>query len=559
MYFLVSVIGVNYSWGFYQPLDINVFDFFSTPDFLLSAFQNIATLITGIFLTLVGIGIFVFLVYNSIRDSASDFSGEPRVRREAIILLSITLVSIFLVSIFSLFSLFSCWNWFVSPSNPISCWNWFVSPSNPTLYGVFFTILVLILAFLAFRSNKKLLSDPSSRGEQKDRVHRETIILVLVTLMYIGVSLFSWLCLPQVFPKALLYLISIGIFVALAFLAYRFINLASNPVRNADQVRRDERILVFIILIEATFIIPFLWGGVDSYAAREDVSRSVKVTLHKNAAQPETRLPIPNRTLLLGTTSSFHFFYECGEALIDENGAALKNKDGRPKKCENGRPFIIPTANIASLEFNPKKEKKDVPPHVGLPNIVAAIAAIKESSKKNTDKITAAINGLNIPGGQILCASSWEKVKTIGPFREGEHGQIEEGAKETAKGGLDQLVPLNQLVTKMNGHFTDQQTLQQLILIGRVDSVRLREEKRQFYGAQIELARARAEWVQKKLLKEFPTQIDPRRISLLSDNYREKNDNGHAPDRSVEVWACWTPKPTSPSADSPVRKGQTGD
>ena len=186
-YFLVSVIGVNYSWGFYQPFDIYVFDFFNTPDFLLSAFQNIAMLITGILLTLVGIGIFVSLTYSSIRDSASDFTGQPRVRREALILVSITLVSIVLVSVFVLF--FAWWNWTATSSNLVLC-------------GIIFVIFIL------------------------------TLVLVV--------------------------------------LAYRFIKLASNPIRNADQVRRDERILLFIILIEATFIIPFLWGGVDSYAARED-------------------------------------------------------------------------------------------------------------------------------------------------------------------------------------------------------------------------------------------------------------------------------------------------
>ena len=304
-YFLVSFIGVTYSWGFYKQLDIDIFSFFDTPDFLLSAFQNTAVLIAGVLVTFISIGILVYSAYNSSLYSAYDF--QRAVQR----------------------------------------------------YRV--------------------------------RVRREALLLGLLTLASIAVSFFSLWQLPQVFPKAVLHLISgvsIGILVLLVFFAYRFIirKHASNLDRS-DRFLRDERILLFIILIEATFIIPFLWGGVDSYKAREEASRSIKVTL----SQDRLQTPLPDRTLFLGTTSSFHIFYECDEALIDKNGEMLKNTDGTPKKCEkkNGRPFVIPTANIASLEFRP-----DLPPHVDSPASIEAIADLNriiKELKSEESKVSDAI------------------------------------------------------------------------------------------------------------------------------------------------------------------------
>ena len=98
----------------------------------------------------------------------------------------------------------------------------------------------------------------------------------------------------------------------------------------------------------------------------------------------------------------------------------------------------------------------------------------------------------------------------------------------------------------MKKRFEYQQTLQHLMLIGRVDTSQLTPDNSQFYGEQRNLARDRAEWVYGKLLREFPMQIDPRRATLLSSNYRKKNEGKERRelDRSVEVWACWAPEPT---------------
>ena len=520
-YFLISVIGVNYSWGFYRQLDIHVFDFFNTPDFLLSAFQNITTLITGVLLTLLGVGIFFSLAYHSSIDSARDFRRDPRVRREAIILAAVTLVAIILLAVFVLF--FFWWTW--------------LETFSALVFGII--ALIVTLVFLAYRSIKKMASHPASRDEQAPRVRQETSILGAITLGVIIISFFSWWQLPQVFPRAVLSLISVGILLSLVVLARRFMKLAFAPVRRADQVRRDVRILLSFILVEATFVIPFLWGGVDSYAALENPARSVKILFHRNADQPNTRLPRSGRTLFIGTTSSFHFFYECEELATDStaknNGSADKTtgKNWRDilqswipgwwttleqettSQCEKGRPFIVPTVSIASLEFNPPHRAYDTKP----------------KPPATTEKCHL------------------EESYTVTHFPESQHDRLKVPGKES----------LTELFKEMTRHFKNYR-LDRLILTGRVDIDKFKSrEEREFYGTQIDLARSRAGWMQKKLLKKFPTQIDLERITLDTAGPRYINrgapDFAPALDRSVEVWACWAPK-ESEQASTPANPAE---
>ena len=116
----------------------------------------------------------------------------------------------------------------------------------------------------------------------------------------------------------------------------------------------------------------------------------VRVTIRQDVAQPTNRLP--DSLLFLGTTSSFHFFYECGVALIDENGVVLKNKDETPKKCEeeDGRPFVIPTANIASLEFIPAGT-----PSEDIAQAVKELDLIINDLRSEEVKVTNAITQIN--------------------------------------------------------------------------------------------------------------------------------------------------------------------
>lgn len=535
-YFLVSFIGVTYSWGFYQQLDIDIFSFFDTPDFLLNAFQNTAVLITGVLVTFIGIGILVYSVYNSSLYSAYDFQRDVQRYRVG--------------------------------------------------------------------------------------VRREALLLGWLTLAFFAVSLFSWWQLPQVSPKAVLYLISgvsCGILAFFVLSAYRFLirKHASNLDRRDDRFLRDERILLFIILIEATFIIPFLLGGVESYAAREEVSRSVKVTL----SQDRPKTPLPDRTLFLGTTSRFHFFYECENSLKTGNDSTDKNKTLKkgdaqkdekgtsPKvslwdtsrnwilgwwntqkasapECENGRPFIIPTTNIVSLEFKPREDSRNGEPRNGektedgSSDAVTAIKTHDVNSKKNKEEIIKAIKDLkpgdvsppdsgeiataiktlnetvhNLPisVGENSCDSGWKTVGIIGPFSEGEHSQLGKIKGECLgqpeidpQACSDQLASLDKFVTMDQFSFNGE-TPQHLMLVGRVDDKLFSKEKREFYGTQMELAKARAEWVRGKILKRFPKQIDSQRIILRVAGPRcpgpGVSECDRAKDRSVEVQVCSSKDP----------------
>ena len=359
----------------------------------------------------------------------------------------------------------------------------------------------------------------------------------------------------------------------------------------------------------------------DASPENNQQKRPVRVTIRQDALQPKTRLPIPDHTFLLGTTSSFHFFYECENA-------------SKAEVCKNGRPFIIPTANIASLEFiqagevpgdivatitkldiiigNLKSEKIEITD--AITQINAIITSINMSSETRTElmipkiaspkqeivtrlspdeiatvaialksylegnipgthlnetiknledlpdsdlaQIAEAIENLSIPGGQSHCAYGWRKVATIGPFPIGDHDQLEETARECQ----NQLIPPDQFVNEMSGHFTNQQPL----LIGRVDITQLSEQARKDYGSDSGLAQARAKWVRDELVKKFKNEERKealKRAILLSAGPLHVGENvsdcDRALDRSVEVYACWTPKPKPEQAAAPPAPAET--
>ena len=216
------------------------------------------------------------------------------------------------------------------------------------------------------------------------------------------------------------------------------------------------------------------------------------------------------------------------------------------EKIPAGRTFIVPMANLASLAPIDNSDPQGFRPS-------------KVSPPQNDDS----------PEVEKLPCSSWEKPGIIGPFPEARHkgayiawklwtGEIDNlslrfthyqtkptGDKEFG------LMSLEEFESKINFKFKAH-TLQQLMLIGRVDSRPFNDSEGEYYGSQRGLAQARAEWVQEQLLKKFSKEIDPGRITLLSDNYLYEAEEKRALDRSVEVYACWSPKPErgGSSADS---------
>ena len=243
-----------------------------------------------------------------------------------------------------------------------------------------------------------------------------------------------------------------------------------------------------------------------------------------------------------------------------------KNNDPVSMATHQLKIIVVELATIVSI-IEKKKGNDDTPDiatvitdlNETITNLNEKIKILNQGVTSNSDSggiaeainaLNQTINGLNISGGGNYCASGWEKVENIGPFCEGEHGKLEKNKTGNEKECLDQLVPPAQFVKEMNGHFANHQTLQQLRLTGRVDIKPLTGEALQFYGPQINLARARAEWVQKKLLKKFPEKIAPGLISLQTNGPlhvgENVSDDDRAKDRSVEIHACWAPKEPEP-------------
>ena len=165
------------------------------------------------------------------------------------------------------------------------------------------------------------------------------------------------------------------------------------------------------------------------------------------------------------------------------------------------------------------------------PDLSGVVGTIED----NTKKIVTAIQELDIPPKvQSDCASGWDKVAAIGPFRKEEHELLERG---------EELAPF---ITQIKRYF-ENKTLQQLMLVGRSDVTPLCKRTLALYGSNSGLAQARAKWILDELKKKFPKQKEKlERTILLSAGPRyvrdEATEINRAKDRTVEVYACWTPK-----------------
>ena len=585
-YLYVFFLGMMYALSYYQSFEIDIFAYTEPLDFLLIAFSK-ASILFGILL-----GILLVLV-------------------------SVTLILLILLLILGLiFTAKAIWAWIVNVSesikNSVSWMGKSIGNCGLWVKNIFGSPLSSAgETFTKERERIKGEFDDSNKDirEKLDNSRKVAVASFCRNLQSLK-GLF-WFFYPCVFVTAILF----------SFILPRYhaeqdaqILLSSYPI-NQDYNR---------LLCSYFYSVNWLQSVVLGKKGGQQKPHHVRVTIRQDALQPKTRLPIPDRTFLIGTTSSFNFFYECENA-------------SRAGVCKNGRPFIIPTANIASLEFirervpslyirastkfdttiNALKFEK-----IEVINIITELDTIIRKLRFETIEITDAITQINtiitsinmssetrtelmIPKiaspklesvahiapdeivalaialksylegktpitrlnetiktlnkNQNNCALGLEKIATIGPFPEAKHDRLEKNTKTDS----DQPVDPAKLIEEIHNRFKNHQTLQYLMLIGRVDSESFMDEALQFYGTQIKLAEARAKWVLGELMKEFSAQIDPDRTILLSAGPQPVGKNGsdinRAKDRSVEVWACWTPKPTSPSADSPVRKGQTGD
>ena len=301
--------------------------------------------------------------------------------------------------------------------------------------GVLFLLAYSSSIYLAYRSSIPLAAD-FSRKKQRAQVFWTAVVLLAIILVAflprIPLLFFREEAGSLFAPSVVIYLFYL---VYLAYPAYRFIKFPHNPVDSRSQ---------FIFLIIGTLALTFGWGVYDNKAALKEQSRFVTVVLNKDFAQAATH-PL-NSALLLGTTSRFHFFYvdKCEDTQTADKDSKTGNVSNNEKtktnekapECKNGRPFIIPTANIAALEFIDTEEPDPGPEQIGLPDILASInqlnetisalkfdatinmqsgkvifdtkavanaiakvdstvAAINKGNETNTNQITEAIKGLN--------------------------------------------------------------------------------------------------------------------------------------------------------------------
>ena len=414
-------------------------------------------------------------------------------------------------------------------------------------------------------------------------------------------------------------------------------------------------------------VVVYAFGYVDSINALSD-PKFVRVTIRNDSTQPPTLLPPAKRTILLGTTSDFHFFYACDGGNEDVNktndgtesnqtrensGDGVLSKAWRwliqlpsvgPKDtqksstCTAGKTFIVPTDNVASVSFNdtepePRRNpdlsavveaisglKERIVDHdvvidlgddanvtVEATELVKAIAALKERIEKlnapdiDLSSLVGAIEGLGVSElllairkldatmatvesvvpvpdlanaihvlnghikalsegpigksgidtkleeltgaiaslGQMIkgldgtsfpdgCPSRPRRVARIGPFSQGEH-ELDKQMKDQIKKAFSEL---------------KSRTPVHVILIGRVDDLRLNDQGIAKYRSDIGLAHSRAKSVWRELADKFAKhQWAIPAARLLSGGPAKKKKTSPSTerdkDRSVEIWACW--------------------
>ena len=388
---------------------------------------------------------------------------------------------------------------------------------------------IFIVACLVYNSSLYAAASKNEQ-EQKDLVRREAICLLFLVLVTLGGTLLILSGLSDLSDLidrlTLLLFVVVPVVGLLVYLIYYFGRLIYDPASATGQrsLSRWQAGGWLIFLLAASYIaIPYLWGREKGNIILTKKTDLARVTIRQNITTPN---PLPYPARLIGTTSSFHFFYY--------------------RATETGQVFIVPTANIASLEFNPNPSKDSEKSEDGLSKVAAAIRELGETSRHNAHEIANAISSISGPGNH--CASGWKKLPPIQSFPEAKH-----------KLDDSRLTELTELSTKLKS--SKDKTLQQLMLIGRADTKPLGGQMLQAYGSNNGLAQARAKWVWEEL-KDREVKIDPQRVILLSAGplhvgeisggaVSDPDEKKRAEDRSVEIHACWAPKPAESAESTP--------
>lgn len=224
---------------------------------------------------------------------------------------------------------------------------------------------------------------------------------------------------------------------------------------------------------------------------------------------------------------------------------------------KKGKTFIVPLANLASLIPIDNTEKKEwVSTDSASPDF-----RLSKISPLTDDKKDASREIENPP------CTNWEQLGTIGPFGRAEHElansqtnstededqtpssaiseqnqhcEAEDNGRTDSPDDKNDLISLAALEKKLNRKLRNC-ALQQLILIGRADTTPLVGDALQKYKSNRGLAQERAKWVWEYLKQEATS--DRKRVILLNAAFLHTDPGNYRYDRSVEVHACWAPKP----------------
>ena len=169
----------------------------------------------------------------------------------------------------------------------------------------------------------------------------------------------------------------------------------------------------------------------------------------------------------------------------------------------------------------------DIRVDADMSGVVAAINSMKQSLARHVE-------------ARVRVASCLEKIASIGPFPEGSHCpsgiDVDQEACKPLQGN-EPANPLLDFTTKMLDH----RPPAEVMLIGRVDWNALRNPQLDFYGSDGRLAQQRAEWVRDQLQGRAQEKqvMEALGSALLLRSGPLHLGSADASDRIVEVWACW--------------------
>ena len=442
-------------------------------------------------------------------------------------------------------------------------------------------------------------------------------------------------------------------FFALALLT--LIYLTSSTVRaNLHAMNRGKSLLLQLtiwlppVAILAPLGFSFALGKANSFADVND-PQYIQYATRGTPGNTDARNPDLAHTILLGTTSDFHIFYECAAAnRTDEEGnttgsvtARDQSEDDVAADCtKDGLAFVVPTANVASVTFErlkrterpAKKSKKgdpgvevgnddkDVPDaedpvanslselhatlktlieganteteskrlSVRLPELESVVANFQQSlvgyaatAVVDTTEILSLVSEIkaqidafsqdnptverdspaqislvalenkidelsrkieSLRGPPTRCDERLKMIDIVGPFPEGHN---EPNAKTSSDIAAD--------IDRATDRLYDRRTPQYLMLVGRVDTKRPRQERIEYHGSADTLALGRAKWTLNKVrakafeqgravdreLRELfdgAAVLSAGQMSVRDDAIgREDEEN-----RVVEIWVCGT-------------------